>query len=176
MVFRPFRIGEGRLAASRSGRTDLQGAEGCGEGGLCHHGRMSGEIPYAAPEILDQHLEVEHLPLVFDCFREVLPFGTSGRRGPVGYGPNRMNPSTIAMTAQGHSNYLRGHNSEHTHLERNSPKDPLSVVVANDVRYFTDNAEVYRFLGSRHPLIGLSSRSLARLACEIYAANGMSHT
>lgn len=134
---------------------------------------MSGEIPYAAPEILDQHLEVEHLPLVFDCFREVLPFGTSGRRGPVGYGPNRMNPSTIAMTAQGHSNYLRGHNSEHTHLERNSPKDPLSVVVANDVRYFTDNAEVYRFLGSRHPLIGLSSRSLARLACEIYAANGI---
>ncbi len=134
---------------------------------------MSGEIPYAAPEIIDQHLEVEHLPLVFDAFRKVLPFGTGGRRGPVGYGPNRMNPSTIAMTAQGHSNYLRGNISEHNGVTANSPNNALSVVVANDVRLFADNAEVYAFLGSRHPLIGLSSRSLARLACEIYAANGI---
>ena len=66
----------------------------------------SGEIPYAEPEVLHRHLEEAHLALVFDAFRQVLPFGTGGRRGPVGYGPNRMNPSTVAMTAQGHSNYL----------------------------------------------------------------------
>ncbi len=134
---------------------------------------MSGEIPYAAPEVIDRHLEAEHLPLVFDAFRQVLPFGTGGRRGPMGYGPNRMNPSTVAMTAQGHSNYLNGTSPEEPRATGPSPERPLSVVVANDVRVFTDNAGAYRFLGPRHPLMGVSSRSLARLACEIYAANGI---
>ena len=124
---------------------------------------MSGEIPYASPEILDRHLEPTHLTLLFDAFRQVLPFGTGGRRGPVGYGPNRMNPSTVAMTAQGHSDYLKSH----------APGQALSVVVANDVRVFTDNGGVYGFLGPDHPLLGVSSRFLARLACEIYAANGI---
>ncbi len=134
---------------------------------------MSGEIPYAAPEVIDRHLEAEHLPLVFDAFRQVLPFGTGGRRGPVGYGPNRMNPSTVAMTAQGHSNYLNGTSPEKPRTTGPSPERPLSVVVANDVRVFTDNAGAYGFLDPRHPLMGVSSRSLARLACEIYAANGI---
>lgn len=146
---------------------------------------MSGEIPYAEPEILDRHLEPDHLALVFDAFRQVLPFGTGGRRGPMGYGPNRMNPSTVAMTAQGHSNYLKASFPEnirhkgspagslHDKAEHHSRGQPLSVVVANDVRVFTDNAGVYGFLGPGHPLLGLSSRSLARLACEIYAANGI---
>ncbi len=121
----------------------------------------SGAIPYAAPEIIHRHLEAGSPALVFDAFRQVLPFGTGGRRGPMGYGPNRMNPATVAMTAQGHSDYLKD----------NFPGRPLSVVVANDVRVFADNAGVYRFLGPDHPLRGVSSRSLARLACGIYAAN-----
>jgi len=71
LVFRPFRIGEGRLAASRSGRTDLQGAEGCGEGGLCHHGRMSGEIPsssdpYSNPELFRFVGSMEGVPDFLD--------------------------------------------------------------------------------------------------------------
>ena len=146
---------------------------------------MSGEIPYAEPEIIARHLEDGRLALVFDAFRQVLPFGTGGRRGPMGYGPNRMNPSTVAMTAQGHSNYLKASFPEnirhegspagglHDKAEDHSPGKPLRVVVANDVRVFTDNAGVYGFLGPGHPLLGLSSRSLARLACEIYAANGI---
>ena len=129
----------------------------------------SGEIPYAEPEVLHRHLEEAHLALVFDAFRQVLPFGTGGRRGPVGYGPNRMNPSTVAMTAQGHSNYLNGNSRP----ADTSAGQTLSVVVANDVRVFTDNAGTYGFLGPHHPLLGMSSRSLARLACEIYAANGI---
>ena len=124
---------------------------------------MSGEIPYAEPSVLDRHLDADRVSLVFDAFRQVLPFGTGGRRGLMGYGPNRMNPATVAMTAQGHSDYLkdRAHGA------------PLSVVVANDVRVFADNAGVYRFLGPEHPVLGVSSRSLARLACEIYAGNGI---
>ncbi len=125
---------------------------------------LSGKIPYAYPEILEKHLDEKHLALVFDAFWQVLPFGTGGRRGRVGYGSNRLNPTTIAMTVQGHSQYLKTAFPD---------REELSVVVANDVRQFNDIAGVYNFLGKEHPLIGVSSRSLARLACEIYAGNGI---
>ena len=125
---------------------------------------LSGDIPLAYPEILAQHLAAEHVPLLFDAFWQVLPFGTGGRRGRVGYGPNRLNHSTVAMTVQGHCHHLR-----HAFPDRQD----LAVVVANDVRVFKDIAGTYRFLGTTHPLIGTSSRSLAKLACEIYAGNGI---
>ncbi len=125
---------------------------------------LSGKVPYAYPEILDQHLQEKHLELLFDAFWQVLPFGTGGRRGRVGYGPNRLNPTTVAMTVQGHCQYLRA-----AFPNRND----LAVVVANDVRVFNDVAGVYHFLGKDHPLLGVSSRSLGKLACEIYAGNGI---
>ena len=125
---------------------------------------LSGEIPNAYPEILERHLTEEHVDLLFDAFWQVLPFGTGGRRGPVGYGANRMNPTTVAMTVQGHCQYLR---------EAYPDDRDLTVVVANDVRVFWDNAGRYTFLGNDHPLLGVSARSLGRLACEIYAGNGI---
>jgi len=125
---------------------------------------LSGEIPFAHPEILEKHLAEEHLPLLFDAFWQVLPFGTGGRRGAVGYGANRMNESTVAMTVQGHCQYL---------LETFADQGEIAVVVANDVRTFYDVRGTYGFLGDGHPLIGVSSRSLGRLACEIYAGNGI---
>ncbi len=125
---------------------------------------LSGEIPNAYPEILERHLAEEHVDLLFDAFWQVLPFGTGGRRGPVGYGSNRMNPTTVAMTVQGHCHYLR---------EAFPGRGDLTVVVANDVRVFWDNAGRYAFLGDNHPLLGVSARSLGRLACEIYAGNGI---
>ena len=125
---------------------------------------LSGAVPYAYPEMLEKHLSETYLDLLFDAFWQVLPFGTGGRRGRVGYGANRLNPTTVAMTVQGHCQYLHA-----TFPER---KD-LAVVVANDVRVFKDIAGVYRFLGDDHPLLGVSSRSLGRLACEIYAGNGI---
>ncbi|MGA3324336.1 MAG: phospho-sugar mutase [Terriglobia bacterium] len=124
---------------------------------------VSGAVPMAFPDILAKHLEKEHVPLLFDAFWQVLPFGTGGRRGRVGYGSNRFNPTTVAMTVQGHCNYLSAA----------FPGKELSVIVANDVRVFNDLAGVYRFLGSDHPLLGTSSRSIAKLACEIYAGNGV---
>ena len=125
---------------------------------------ISGEVPYAYPEILEQHLEEEHLDLLFDAFWQVLSFGTGGRRGRVGYGSNRLNLTTLGMTVQGHCDYL------HSAFPN---RDGLCVVVANDVRVFNDNAGVYHFLDDSHPLLGVSSRSLGRLACEIYAGNGI---
>ena len=125
---------------------------------------LAGEAPYAYPEVLARHLDDGHLALVFDAFWQVLPFGTGGRRGRVGYGPNRMNPTTVAMTVQGHCQYLAS-------VFPN--RSDLAVVVANDVRVFHDLAGVYSFLGNPHPLLGVSSRSLGKLACEIYAGNGI---
>lgn len=125
---------------------------------------VSGCMPYAHPEILEKHLTEDRVDLLFDAFWQVLPFGTGGRRGPVGYGSNRMNPTTLAMTVQGHCNYLRSAFPD---------GDDLAVVVANDVRVFNDARGVYRFLDGDHPLLGVSARSLARLACEVYAANGI---
>ena len=125
---------------------------------------LAGEVPHAYPEILSQHLQEDHLPLVFDAFWQVLPFGTGGRRGRVGYGSNRMNPTTVAMTVQGHCQYLKSVFSD---------RSDLTVVIANDVRVFNDVAGVYRFLGTNHPLLGVSARSLGKLACEIYAGNGI---
>jgi phosphoglucomutase len=124
---------------------------------------INGSVPLSYPEFLERHLDEDQLGLVFDAFYQVLPFGTGGRRGRVGYGSNRLNPTTVAMTVQGHCDYLRSF----------FPDRPLFVVVANDVRVFNDFAESYRFLGESHPLLGLNSRMLARLACEIYAGNNI---
>ena len=125
---------------------------------------LSGRVPYAEPEILRRHLEAGQVDLLFDAFWQVLPFGTGGRRGRVGYGANRLNPATVAMTVQGHCHYLGA---------AFPGRRDLTVVVANDVRVFKDLAGTYRFLGEDHPLLGTSSRSLGRLACEIYAGNGI---
>ena len=125
---------------------------------------LAGAVPYAYPKILEQHVSEQYLDLLFDAFWQVLPFGTGGRRGRVGYGANRLNPTTVAMTVQGHCQYLRTAFPTRT---------GLAVVVANDVRVFKDIAGIYHFLGEDHPLLGVSSRWLGRLACEIYAGNGI---
>lgn len=125
---------------------------------------LSGKVPYAQPEILWRHVETKQVELLFDAFCQILPFGTGGRRGRVGYGANRINPATVAMTVQGHCQFLHA-----TFPYRKN----LAVVVANDVRIFNDFSGIYRFLGNHHPLLGTSSRSLGKLACEIYAGNGI---
>ncbi len=126
-----------------------------------------GSVPLVDVDILSLHFREDLLPLLFDAFWQILPFGTGGRRGPVGYGPNRINSTTVAMTVQGHCEYLRAN------FER---PEGLSVVVANDVRVFNDVTKVYGFLETLprpHPLLGASSRSFGMLACEIYAGNGI---
>ncbi len=125
---------------------------------------LSGGLPFTYPDILGKHLEEKRIDLLFDCFWQDIPFGTGGRRGRVGYGSNRVNPTTIAITIQGHCEYVKKTFPDVKHL---------TVIVANDVRVFNDFAGAYNFLGQTHPLMGLSSRSLAKLACEVYAANGI---
>src|SRR5947209_19649021 len=66
---------------------------------------------------------------LLDRFYQILPFGTGGRRGAVGIGPNRFNAWSLATSVQGHCEYLR---------ERFPAKGELRVVVGFDVRTFED--------------------------------------
>src|SRR5262245_61957697 len=55
-----------------------------------------GDEPFAAyrPQIA-WLIEQRQWPGLLDRFYQILPFGTGGRRGPVGVGPNRMNHWTL---------------------------------------------------------------------------------
>jgi phosphoglucomutase len=99
---------------------------------------------------------------LFDAYFRQIPFGTGGRRGPVGYGVNRFNRFTLQTSIQGHSQFLR----------ELFPNDELSVVVAYDVRQFEDIRGVYD-RERPHPLLGLSSKNFAESAACVYAANGI---
>jgi phosphoglucomutase len=110
---------------------------------------------------IQSHLQHQQFALLLDSFYQMVPFGTGGRRGRVGFGPNRINPVTVSMSVQGHCNFLRETGSS-----------TGRIVVAFDTRIFADISKTYEFLGDANPLRNLTSRALARLACEIYAANG----
>jgi phosphoglucomutase/phosphomannomutase len=103
---------------------------------------------------------------LLDRFYQILPFGTGGRRGAVGIGPNRMNLWTLAASVQGHCEYLK---------ERFPGVEPLRVVLAYDVRRFEDKRKQYS-PDLPNPVLHLSSRDLAQHAAGVYAANGIHAT
>lgn len=104
------------------------------------------------------------LGLIVDSFRCDIPFGTGGRRGRVGVGPNRINPRTLALTVAGHCEFLR--------QTGGISASSKTVVVANDTRVFSDINKLHTFMGDDWSLLGTSSRSLALLACQLYAVYG----
>src|SRR5437868_7263561 len=122
-----------------------------------------------APEFAAYRPQLEWLiaqqqwPAVLDRFYQILPFGTGGRRGAVGIGPNRMNLWTLGASAQGHCEYLK---------ERFPGVEPLRVVLAYDVRRFLDKRRQYN-PDLPNPVLGLSSKDLAQHAAGVYAANGV---
>ena len=101
--------------------------------------------------------------LLVDSFYQVMPFGTGGRRGAVGIGPNRMNLWTLGASVQGHCDYLK---------ERFPGVNPLQVVLAFDVRQFEDKRKVYNS-ALPNPVLHLSSREFCQYASGVYAANGI---
>ncbi len=113
--------------------------------------------------------QIDHLiasgqwEFLLDSFYQVIPFGTGGRRGLVGIGPNRINPWTIQASAQGHSQYLIKAHGE-------SAKQ-RGLVLAYDVRQFTDTG-VYD-PERPNPVKDLNCRQLAEAAAQVYAANGI---
>jgi phosphoglucomutase len=108
-------------------------------------------------------IETEQWPGLLDRFHQILPFGTGGRRGAVGIGPNRMNAWTLRASVQGHCEYLK---------EEFPGVEPLCVVLAYDVRQFEDQRRQYN-PDVPNPVLHLSSRDLAQQAACVYAANGI---
>ncbi len=131
---------------------------------LAHLQRWLTEESFAVyhPQLHDL-IEKGAWSLLLDSFYQVIPFGTGGRRGAVGIGPNRMNPYTLATSVQGHVAYLRRIFGETT---------PLRVVIAYDVRRFLDLRGLYN-KALPNPVLGQRSRDLCDLAASIYAANGV---
>src|SRR5438067_1019784 len=101
--------------------------------------------------------------VLVDSFYQVMPFGTGGRRGAVGIGPNRMNLWTLGASVQGHCEYLR---------QRFPGVNPLHVVLAYDVRQFEDRRGVYN-KDLPNPVLHLTSRNFCQYAAGVYAANGI---
>src|SRR5438270_10383003 len=101
--------------------------------------------------------------VLVDSFYQVMPFGTGGRRGAVGIGPNRMNLWTLGASVQGHCEYLR---------QRFPDAKAPHVVLAYDVRQFEDRRGVYN-RDLPNPVLHLSSREFCQHAAGVYAANGI---
>ena len=98
---------------------------------------------------------------LLDAFYQVIPFGTGGRRGLVGIGPNRINTWTIQASAQGHSQYL-------IKMFGDEAKQ-RGVVLTYDVRKYVQKG-IYED-SAPNPVMDLDGRKLAIAAAEVYAAN-----
>src|ERR1700739_2454888 len=92
---------------------------------------LSVEQPFVSSAELRRFAERAPVPMIVDAFRGDIPFGTGGRRGRVGIGPNRINPRTLALTVAGHCEFLRQTGGGDGEGRR-------TVVVANDTRVFSD--------------------------------------
>jgi phosphoglucomutase/phosphomannomutase len=112
---------------------------------------------------LDWLIDTRQWAGLLDRFYQILPFGTGGRRGAMGIGPNRMNRWTLGASVQGHCEYLK---------ERFPGVVPLKVVVAYDVRRFEDQCRNYH-PDFPNPVLHVSSRDLAHHAVCVYAGNGV---
>ncbi len=111
---------------------------------------------------LERLVEKGAFETLFDAFWQVIPFGTGGRRGPVGIGTNRFNPWTLLTSVQGHAETLK----------ETYPGEDVRVVVAFDVRRYEDKRGVYD-PALPNPLLGTSSADFAAQAAGVYAANGI---
>jgi phosphoglucomutase/phosphomannomutase len=105
----------------------------------------------------------EKWDFLLDSFYQVIPFGTGGRRGLVGIGPNRINPWTIQASAQGHAQYLvKQHGKE---------AQERGVVLNYDVRKYTQKGVYDDSLAN--PIMNLDGPQLAEAAAAVYAANAI---
>jgi len=108
-------------------------------------------------------IENEKWSFIMDAFYQVIPFGTGGRRGLVGIGPNRINKWTIQSSAQGHCQYL-----VKKYGERAKSK---GIVITFDVRKYTQKG-IYND-DIANPVMDLDCKELAISAAEVYSANGV---
>ena len=73
-------------------------------------------------------IENEEFEKLNNSFYTILPFGTGGRRGSIGVGPNQINYRTIGESTQGVANYLSRMKGNNT---------PKKAVIAYDTRHYS---------------------------------------
>ncbi len=148
------------LAAAQTGFAALSVPDEARASAVQNLGRWLSEPVFSAyrAQILGL-IDAGRFDVLLDSFYQLLPFGTGGRRGTVGIGPNRFNPWTLGSSVQGHARWLR----------RRFGDRKLSVVVCYDVREFQD-ARGQLIAGAVNPVLGLTSRDFAEIAAEVYAA------
>lgn len=108
-------------------------------------------------------IESRKWDFLLDSFYQVIPFGTGGRRGLVGIGPNRINIWTIQASAQGHSQYLLN--------QYGDDAKNRGVVLTYDVRNYSQKGIYDDKLPN--PVMNLDCKQLAIAAAEVYTANGI---
>jgi phosphoglucomutase/phosphomannomutase len=106
-------------------------------------------------------IEKENWDFLLDSFYQIIPFGTGGRRGLVGIGPNRINIWTVQASAQGHAQYLIKQYGDQAKKQ--------GVVLTYDVRKYTQKGIYDESLPN--PVMNLDCKQLAVAAAEVYAAN-----
>ncbi|MFV1951499.1 MAG: phospho-sugar mutase [Nitrospinota bacterium] len=106
-------------------------------------------------------IESKKWNFLLDSFYQIIPFGTGGRRGLVGIGPNRINIWTILASAQGHSQYLLKQYGEKAKKK--------GIVLTYDVRKYTQKGIYDDALPN--PVMNLDCKQLAIAAAEVYTAN-----
>lgn len=152
------------LAAARTGFAGIDADAALKEKGLANLSTWLTHADFAAyrPQI-EWLIANAKWSVLLDSFYQIMPFGTGGRRGAVGIGPNRMNLWTLGASVQGHCDYLK---------QRFPGVNPLQVVLAFDVRQFEDKRKVYN-PDLPNPVLHLSSREFCQYAAGVYAANGI---
>ncbi len=121
------------------------------------------------PQYKDYQPQIEHLitakhwDYLLDSFYQVMPFGTGGKRGEVGVGPNRINEWNIRASAQGHAQYLL--------TKYGDEAKQRGIVLTYDVREFFGNKYFKEELPN--PVRNLTCKDLAWAAAEVYTANGI---
>ncbi|UCH93119.1 MAG: GAF domain-containing protein [Candidatus Aminicenantes bacterium] len=104
---------------------------------------LTDEIYQDFHEDIYKLLKNEKFYVLNDSFSSIIPFGTGGRRGPIGVGPNRINYRTIGESAQGVANYLVKVKEGNTY--------PPKAVIAYDTRHY--------------------SKEFAEITAEVFAGN-----
>ena len=152
------------LEQARNGFSSVETTPIVREQALKFLGQWLGQPEFAPyrPQI-EWLIRQQQWPGLLDRFYQILPFGTGGRRGAVGIGPNRMNLWTLGASVQGHCEYLK---------ERFPGVAKLHVVVGYDVRQFEDKRRQYS-PELPNPVLHLSSKGLAHHAAGVYVANGI---
>jgi len=143
-----------------------------------YHEAVRALIQLAGDESITKEERDEVARELVDSFRKQIKFGTGGRRGRVGIGPNRINPLVASLTAQGHADYVL--QSKLAEGLDEATINRRGIVVASDVREFheyypaeSEGMLKYRMILERSAgMKGFSSYDIDRIGAEVYAANG----